>query len=92
MEEEALEQARRGMRAHNSEPEKQLNSLAPAAPPAAAAAAATQPAVDPAEKARLERERLRQKERESRRQQAKANAIDMNRQSDLMAAFEENLG
>lgn len=49
------------------------------------------PAPSPAEQARLERERLRQKEQERRRREAERNRIDMNQQSDLMAAFEENI-
>lgn len=44
-----------------------------------------------AERARLERQRLREKEQERRRLEAKAGGIDMNMQSDLMAAFEENI-
>ena len=44
-----------------------------------------------AEQARMERERQRQREQERRRREAKANQIDMNMQSDLMAAFEENI-
>ena len=44
-----------------------------------------------AERARLERQRLREKEQERRRREAKAGGIDMNMQSDLMAAFEENI-
>ena len=38
-----------------------------------------------------ERERQRQREQERRKREAMANQIDMNRQSDLMAAFEENI-
>ena len=44
-----------------------------------------------AERARLERQRAREKEQERRRREAKAGGIDMNMQSDLMAAFEENI-
>jgi len=44
-----------------------------------------------AERARLEREAQRKKAQEARRREAMANQIDMNRQSDLMAAFEENI-
>merc|ERR1719495_2415701 len=43
------------------------------------------PMPSPAEQARLERER------ERRRREAQQNQIDMNRQSDMMAAFEENI-
>ena len=48
-------------------------------------------AASAAEQARMERERQRQREQERRRREAKANQIDMNMQSDLMAAFEENI-
>jgi len=44
-----------------------------------------------AENSRIERERQRQREQERRRREAHANKIDMNMQSDLMAAFEENI-
>ena len=44
-----------------------------------------------ADKARIERERMRQREQERRRREAKSNQIDMNHQSDLLAAFEENI-
>jgi len=44
-----------------------------------------------AEKARLERDKLRQREQERRRREAQQNQIDMNRQSEMMAAFEENI-
>ncbi|CAB4057481.1 BRD2 [Lepeophtheirus salmonis] len=40
---------------------------------------------------RLDRERLRLREQERRRREAKAHQIDMNLQSDLMQAFEENI-
>ncbi|XP_066904418.1 bromodomain-containing protein 3 isoform X4 [Halyomorpha halys] len=43
------------------------------------------------DKAVAERERLRQREQERRRREALAGQIDMNRQSDLMAAFEQTL-
>ncbi|XP_024080312.1 bromodomain-containing protein 3-like isoform X2 [Cimex lectularius] len=45
----------------------------------------------PAEKAAADRERLRLREQERRRREALANQIDMNRQSDLLAEFEESL-
>jgi len=48
-------------------------------------------APSPAELAKQERDRLRQKEQDRRRREADKNKIDMNRQSDLMAAFEENI-
>jgi len=37
------------------------------------------------------RERQRQREQDRRRREAQQNQIDMNRQSDMMAAFEENI-
>ncbi|XP_025990275.1 bromodomain-containing protein 4 isoform X3 [Solenopsis invicta] len=43
------------------------------------------------DKSAAERERLRQREQERRRREAMASHIDMNLQSDLMAAFEESL-
>ncbi|XP_012541850.2 homeotic protein female sterile isoform X7 [Monomorium pharaonis] len=43
------------------------------------------------DKSAAERERLRQREQERRRREAMASSIDMNLQSDLMAAFEESL-
>jgi len=49
------------------------------------------PPVSEAERAKLEREKLRQREQERRRREAQQNQIDMNRQSDMMAAFEENI-
>jgi bromodomain-containing protein 4 len=45
----------------------------------------------PADQARMERERQRQREQDRRRREAQQNQIDMNRQSDMMAAFEENI-
>jgi len=49
------------------------------------------PAISEAEKAKQDRDRLRQREQERRRREAQQNQIDMNRQSDMMAAFEENI-
>ena len=69
------------------------------------------PAISEADKARMERDKLRQREQERRRREAEVgifyeflqnsftnlrfyfqqNQIDMNRQSDMMAAFEENI-
>lgn len=49
------------------------------------------PAPSPADLAKQERDRLRAKEQDKRRREAERNRIDMNRQSDLMAAFEENI-
>jgi len=56
------------------------------APPAGSPG--TGAAVEPA---RAERDRQRQREQDRRRREAQQNQIDMNRQSDLMAAFEENI-
>ncbi|XP_023322561.1 bromodomain testis-specific protein [Eurytemora carolleeae] len=67
---------------------------APAAPPTPVLALTpppVQPVVTAADLARQERDRQRQKEQERRRREAEKNKIDMNRQSDLMAAFEENI-
>ena len=49
------------------------------------------PATTEAARAQLLRQREREKEQERRRREAKAGGIDMNMQSDLMAAFEENI-
>ncbi|CAH0747512.1 unnamed protein product [Diatraea saccharalis] len=65
-----------------------VSPVARASPPAAVAAAA---AAAPDKPAASERERLRQREQERRRREAMAGQIDMNLQSDLMAAFEESL-
>jgi len=63
----------------------------PQPPTPTAAQSPAPPAPSPGDQAKLERERLRQKEQERRRREAERNRIDMNRQSDLMAAFEENI-
>merc|ERR1712029_349380 len=88
-EEEALEQARRAMmigaKSENSNSSGQNHFDQQADEKAAQEAAEAQ---REAEKAR---ERQRQREQERRRREAKANQIDMNMQSDLMAAFEENI-
>merc|ERR1711953_1156051 len=52
---------------------------------------AAQEAAEAQREAEKARERQRQREQERRRREAKANQIDMNMQSDLMAAFEENI-
>lgn len=49
------------------------------------------PVMTDAARAQLQRQREREKEQERRRREAKAGGIDMNMQSDLMAAFEENI-
>ncbi|XP_059096828.1 bromodomain-containing protein 2-like, partial [Tigriopus californicus] len=86
-EEELLEQARRSM---TGGPNNAAGAGA-GAPPGQPEVNAQSEADKLAEAARLERERLRQREQERRRREAKANQIDMNMQSDLMAAFEENI-
>ncbi|KAI8429721.1 hypothetical protein MSG28_000282 [Choristoneura fumiferana] len=68
-----------------------VSPVARASPPAAAAAAAAGAASAGDKPAASERERLRQREQERRRREAMAGQIDMNMQSDLMAAFEESL-
>ncbi|XP_049270060.1 bromodomain-containing protein 3 isoform X9 [Rhipicephalus sanguineus] len=54
-------------------------------------AAAAAPPASPTENAVSERERQRLREQERRRREAMAGQIDMNRQSDIMATFEEML-
>ncbi|KAK9498338.1 hypothetical protein O3M35_002993 [Rhynocoris fuscipes] len=78
-EEEALEKARKAAEASRNEDVKsgsQDDSSSPSSQ---------------VDKAAAERERLRQREQERRRREALAGQIDINRQSDLMAAFEETL-
>ncbi|XP_050665313.1 bromodomain-containing protein 3 isoform X2 [Leptidea sinapis] len=65
-----------------------VSPVARASPPAAVAAV---PAAPPDKPPASERDRLRQREQERRRREAMAGQIDMNMQSDLMAAFEESL-
>lgn len=79
-EEEALEKARKAAVVASGRVEKVKN-------------AAIEEGSSPgsADKAAAERERLRQREQERRRREALAGQIDMNRQSDLMAAFEQTL-
>nr|XP_037268938.1 bromodomain-containing protein 3-like isoform X3 [Rhipicephalus microplus] len=55
------------------------------------AAPAAPPPASPTENAVSERERQRLREQERRRREAMAGQIDMNRQSDIMATFEEML-
>ncbi|KAL0895860.1 hypothetical protein ABMA27_011883 [Loxostege sticticalis] len=71
-----------------------VSPVARASPPGASgAAAAAAPDKAAAAAGERERERLRQRQREQerRRREAMAGQIDMNLQSDLMAAFEESL-
>ncbi|GFV90964.1 bromodomain-containing protein 4 [Trichonephila clavipes] len=86
-EEEALERARRAQQQQQKEVNVSnktqenrspsgVNANSPAAPPTTAIS---------------EREELRRLEQEKRRREARASHIDMNRQSDIMATFEENL-
>ena len=70
-------------------PAQAATPSAPSTP--AAPAPPAQVAPSPAELAKMERDRQRQREQERRRREASANQIDMNMQSDLMAAFEENI-
>ncbi|CAG4924831.1 unnamed protein product [Colias eurytheme] len=65
-----------------------VSPVARGSPPAAAAAV---PAAAPDKPPASERDRQRQREQERRRREAMAGQIDMNMQSDLMAAFEESL-
>ncbi|CAK1548329.1 unnamed protein product [Leptosia nina] len=65
-----------------------VSPVARGSPPAATAAVAT---AAPDKPPASERDRLRQREQERRRREAMAGQIDMNMQSDLMAAFEESL-
>ena len=84
-EEEALEQARRAMMCKSNENSNQGQNHFEKD------SAEVQAEAEEAEKAEKARERQRQREQERRRREAKANQIDMNMQSDLMAAFEENI-
>ena len=104
-EEEALEQARRAMMIHShketsaSNANNQQDSLTTNKVPIGPSSGGSlhgghdSPGSDEAaaDRARQQREQLRKDEQERRRREAKANQIDMNRQSDLMAAFEENI-
>ncbi|XP_068628917.1 bromodomain-containing protein 3-like isoform X2 [Battus philenor] len=82
-----VQSARKAESAEVSSPS--VSPVARASPPAAAAASAA--AAAPDKPPASERERLRQREQERRRREAMAGQIDMNMQSDLMAAFEESL-
>ena len=103
-EEEMLEQARRAMMMHtnkdsvsnaNSTPDTIVTNKVPIGPPSGGSLQGghDSPVNDDssADRARQQREQLRREEQERRRREANANRIDMNRQSDLMAAFEENI-
>jgi len=102
-EEDALEQARRAMLSQvapqqvNAQPQTPQLTVPPqptptlpvSVPPPTTSPVSAVPSE--AERARIERERQRQREQERRRREAQQNQIDMNRQSDMMAAFEENI-
>jgi len=62
-----------------------------AAPPAALTPTPSPGPVSEVDRAKLERDKMRKMEQERRRREAQQNKIDMNRQSDMMAAFEENI-
>jgi len=83
-EEDALERARKSMMTEPVAPGAQIkNSEHLSASPA--------PASSPVDNEKLERERQRQREQDRRRREAMAGQIDMNLQSELLAAFEENV-
>ena len=103
-EEEALEQARRAMMIHThketasnvSNPQDSIaTNKVPIGPSSGGSlhGGHDSPGNEEsnADRARQQREQLRREEQERRRREANANRIDMNRQSDLMAAFEENI-
>ncbi|KAK6641640.1 hypothetical protein RUM44_013355 [Polyplax serrata] len=83
-EEEALEKARKAVAE-----QQQLNRVEEVK--AAAQEDSSSPNHGGADKSAAERERQRLREQERRRREALAGQIDMNMQSDLMAAFEESL-
>ncbi|XP_041974160.1 bromodomain-containing protein 3-like isoform X2 [Aricia agestis] len=82
-----------GVRAGGEAASPHVSPAARASPPAPPAAPAPHaPHAPPPDKPPAsDRERLRQREQERRRREAMAGQIDMNMQSDLMAAFEESL-
>ncbi|KAF8792508.1 Bromodomain-containing protein 2 [Argiope bruennichi] len=88
-EEEALERARRTQQQQQKEAgvtnKTQENTRSPPV-----VTNTNSPAPTPST-ALSEREELRRLEQEKRRREARASHIDMNRQSDIMATFEENL-
>ncbi|XP_066999162.2 bromodomain-containing protein 2 isoform X2 [Anabrus simplex] len=83
-EEEALEKARK---AHQEQQQQSRQEDAKSTPPAENSS----PSQQVQDKSGGERERQRLREQERRRREALAGQIDMNMQSDLMAAFEESL-
>lgn len=72
----------------STSPHQQLAT--PAGPPSSHPPATPTSSVDVARQSDRDRQKLREQER--RRREAMAGQIDMNRQSDLMAAFEEQCG
>ncbi|GFU61516.1 bromodomain-containing protein 2 [Nephila pilipes] len=86
-EEEALERARRTQQQQQKEVSVANKTQENRSPPGVNA---NSPAA-PQTTAISEREELRRLEQEKRRREARASHIDMNRQSDIMATFEENL-
>ena len=100
--EEMLEQARRSMqigRTGSSAPAAPSPALTSSIVPmdngngnsSGISPSGMSPVMTDAARAQLVRQREREKEQERRRREAKAGGIDMNMQSDLMAAFEENI-
>lgn len=89
-EEEALERARKTQQQQQQQKESISIRREDAPLAAVATAKADSPAPVPSP-ALSEREELRRREQEKRRREARASHIDMNRQSDIMATFEENL-
>merc|ERR550539_670238 len=104
-EEELLEQARRAMMIHthketsssaNNPSDSVATNKVPIGPSSGGSLhgghdSPVSEETNNADRAKQQREQLRREEQERRRREANANRIDMNRQSDLMAAFEENI-
>lgn len=104
-EEEALEKAREAMMIHthkdtvsnvNNPPDSIVSNKVPIGPSSGGSLqgghdSPVNEETISADRAKQQRDQLRREEQERRRREATANRIDMNRQSDLMAAFEENI-
>jgi hypothetical protein len=97
-ERQRLEAERRQQREEEEALEKARRSMNPESAPVSASVAAIKtehlsqsPSSSPGESDKAERERQRQREQERRRRQAMAGQIDMNLQSELLAAFEEDV-
>jgi len=86
-----VQQERLGVQdmARQQQQQSNSNSKNAVAPPTTSPVVSESPSTS--DIARKERERQRQREQERRRREAQQNQIDMNRQSDMMAAFEENI-